>query len=323
MSGADLLHGGALDAMRAAFPDAPTPWVDLSTGINPWSYPVALESEAWTRLPTRAAFLACRDAMAAAWGAPPDAVLPVPGTELAIRLLPSLIKGHDVAVLGPTYDDHARAWSAAGRTVREVGDACGLAGADVAVLCNPNNPDGRRHDPARLLALGARWLVVDEAYAELAPDRSLAAHAGEPGLVMLRSFGKFYGLAGLRLGAVLGPPKLLYRLSASLGSWSVSGPALRLGATAYADRAWQDTTRARLYAAAADLRDRLAASGLEIVGGTSLFILARADDAPARWLKLAEAGVYARRFARDPTLLRFGLPATSDEADRLSASLNP
>ena len=325
MSDTDLVHGGALDGMARAFPNAPAPWLDLSTGINPWPYRVAVEDRDWSRLPSAALHAACRDAMARAWGAQPAAVLPVPGTELAIRLLPSLVEAREVAVIGPTYDDHAKAWRAAGRRVREVVAPSDAPGADVLVLCNPNNPDGRVFDAETLAALRgrARWLVVDEAYADVAPGVSLAADAGTPGLVVLRSFGKFYGLAGVRLGAVLGPPDLLARLAALLGHWGVSGPALRLGAAAYADAAWREGTLARLRAASADLSERLAAGGLEVVGGTPLFTLARADDAAERWRRLAEAGVYVRRFARDPALLRFGLPPSGADADRLSAALSP
>lgn len=326
VSGADLVHGGALDAMARAFPGAPGPWLDLSTGINPWPYPTtAVRADDWARLPSAALGDACRDAMAAAWRADPACVLPVPGTEVAIRLLPLLIEAERVAVLGPTYDDHARAWVAAGRTVREVRRPSEAVGADLVAACNPNNPDGRVLDAEELAALrgGARWLVLDEAYAEAAPGASLASRAGEPGLVVLRSFGKFHGLAGVRLGAVLGPPDLLARLAALLGHWRVSGPALRLGAAAYADAAWRDATLARLRAATGDLRARLRAGGLAVVGGTPLFTLARADDAAARWRRLAQAGVYVRRFARDRTLLRVGLPDTPAAAERLSAALSP
>lgn len=330
MSAADLVHGGALDAMRRAFPDVSESWIELSTGINPWPYPTdGVAVEDWARLPTASAFEACARAMAGAFGADRTAVLPVAGTELAIRLLPLIVPAETVAIMGPTYDDHRRSWRAAGRTVRPCATLDAAIGdVQAVVLCNPNNPDGRTVEAetilraARTMAARGGWLIVDEAYAELRPELSVAAWAGGPGLIVLRSFGKFYGLGGLRLGAVLAPAAVLDPLAALLGGWNVSGPALRLGARAYADEDWRDATLGRLRAAASDLHERLTTTGLEVAGGTLLFTLARADDAAERWRRLAEAGVYARRFAHDPDLLRFGLPATAADADRLSAALN-
>ena len=327
----DLLHGGALDRMQAAYPNAPTPWVDLSTGINPWPYPVgALPPEAWQHLPTAAAMQACRAAMARAIGAPEASLLLAPGSELLIRLLPTVIAPRTVAVASPTYGDHARAWRASGAEVIETTDPLAEAGkVDALVLCNPNNPTGmvleRSQMGQALTRQAARngWLIVDEAYADLCPALSLAPLAGAGNLIILRSFGKFYGLAGLRLGALLGPPALLESLSRRLGVWPVSGPALAIGAQAYADLAWQDATRDQLAAARRRLDKILLDSGLWIVGGTDLFRLARTDNARQLWHQLAEAGLYVRRFDYAPDLLRIGLPANTEAEHRLAAALSP
>ena len=310
----DLLHGGALDRMQAAYPNAPTPWVDLSTGINPWPYPVgALPPEAWQHLPTAAAMQACRAAMARAIGAPEASLLLAPGSELLIRLLPTVIAPRTVAVASPTYGDHARAWRASGAEVIETTDPLAEAGkVDALVLCNPNNPTGmvleRSQMGQALTRQAARngWLIVDEAYADLCPALSLAPLAGAGNLIILRSFGKFYGLAGLRLGV-----------------WPVSGPALAIGAQAYADLAWQDATRDQLAAARRRLDKILLDSGLWIVGGTDLFRLARTDNARQLWHQLAEAGLYVRRFDYAPDLLRIGLPANTEAEHRLAAALSP
>jgi cobalamin biosynthetic protein CobC len=326
----DLVHGGALDAMRRAFPDAPEPWVDLSTGINPRPYPLdAITGADWTRLPTIEARRTCAHAMATAFGADVAAILPVPGSEIAIRLLPLVLGAASVAIVSPTYGDHARAWTAAGRTVVAVPtlEAALDTRAGAIVLCNPNNPDGRTVSPdmvcaaADVQAARGGWMVVDEAFAEVASDLSIAARAGMDGLVVLRSFGKFYGLAGLRLAALLGSAGTLDAMAMLLGGWSVSGPALKLGSVAYADEDWRRETLDRLARETAALDAVLAGNGLTVAGGTPLFRFVAVGDAHRRWAVLAAAGIYVRRFADPPDRLRIGLPAGPAALARLAAAL--
>jgi cobalamin biosynthesis protein CobC len=326
----DLLHGGALDRMQAAYPYAPTPWIDLSTGINPWPYPVgALPPSAWEHLPTAAAMQACRAAMARAIGAPEASLLLAPGSELLIRLLPTVIAPRTVALASPTYGDHARAWRASGADVTETADPLAEAGkVDALVLCNPNNPTGTVLERSQLGQALTRqvarngWLIVDEAYADLVPALSLAPLAGAGNLIILRSFGKFYGLAGLRLGALLGPPALLEAMSQRLGVWPVSGPALAIGTQAYSDGLWQAETRDRLAATRRRLDKILLDTGLWLIGGTDLFRLVKTEKAPQLWHRLAEAGIYVRRFDYAPDLLRIGLPADAAAEHRLAAALS-
>ncbi|WP_084396623.1 threonine-phosphate decarboxylase CobD [Henriciella aquimarina] len=327
----DLVHGGALDRMRAAFPEASEPWIDLSTGINPWAYPhTDVPETALRHLPTHTAYDACRSAMAASTGAPEDSLLLAPGSELLIRLLPTIIAPERVAILSPTYGDHARVWRAAGCDLIETPDPLAAADrADAIVLCQPNNPDGRRFDTARLLETAAQlaarggWLIVDEAYADLDRGLSLARYGGTEGLVILRSFGKFFGLAGLRLGALMGPESLREALQARLGVWSVAGPALHIGARAYGDLDWQDGTRARLAEARRRLDETLARAGLSIIGGTDLFCLVETEDATALWQRLARAGIYVRRFDWSEKLIRIGLPESDAAEARLADALSP
>jgi cobalamin biosynthetic protein CobC len=326
-------HGGDLTQAASLFPGALGPWVDLSTGINPWPYPLpTIPAAAWTALPTRGALDALLQAAVTAYGAPgPDGLVAAPGSELLIQTLPRLRGLGDVAIVSPTYGDHARAWAAAGHAVRAVADpAEAAATADVVVLCNPNNPDGRAWGVGELLDWAARlaarggWLVVDEAYADLDPARSLCPHAGTPGLVILRSFGKFFGLGGVRLGFVLAAPALLDAVRLALGSWAVSGPALAVGAAALADRDWQVATRQRLTHAADTLDGVLTAGGLRVIGGTTLYRLVDAGDAAALWRHLANAGLWTRPFPEHDGCqgwLRLGLAADPAVPDRLAAAL--
>ncbi|HYH22501.1 MAG TPA: threonine-phosphate decarboxylase CobD [Azospirillum sp.] len=327
----NILHGGDLDAARAAFPGAPEPWLDLSTGINPWSYPIpAIPIEAWTRLPGRAADEALRAAAVACYGAPSAAhVVAAAGSQALIQVLPRLRPLGRVAVLGPTYAEHARGWSAAGHAVAEVRRLEEADGADVVVIVNPNNPDGRVVPAAVLLDLARRqaarggWLVVDEAFADAMPEVSMAAEADRPGLVVLRSFGKFFGLAGVRLGFALGRPELADAVRRGVGPWAVSGPALAVGAAALSDRAWIETMRQRLVAETSALDVHLQRMDLSVSGGTPLFRLVTHDRAQDYHRAFGRAGILVRRFPEHPGWLRMGLPPDEAARERLAQAGKP
>ena len=310
-------HGGNLDAAMARHGGGD--WIDLSTGINrlPWPVP-ALPARAWTDLPTRADMERLAGAARSAWGAT-GAVVPLAGASQAIQLLPHLSPPGLARVLAPTYNEHAAALALAGWRVEEVARPQALAGADMAVVVNPNNPDGRHLPPAALLDLLQKvgTLVVDESFADPMPEMSLAGETGRGNLWVLRSFGKFYGLAGLRLGFALGPATQAGRLAALAGPWPVCGAAVEIGARALADTGWQAVTAARLAEDAARL-DRL--SPWPLVGGTALFRLYDTADAAAAQEALARLRVWSRIFPWSPRLIRLGLPAPQ-EWDRVEAAL--
>jgi len=318
-------HGGALDRAIGQFGGPREDWIDLSTGINPWPYPVpALGPEAWSRLPDAGALAALLRVARDYYGAPADPVA-APGSQALIQLLPRLVQATRVAVVGPTYAEHARCWALAGHRVEPVADPA--TDAPILVLVNPNNPDGLCRAPAELLALAERQaargglLVVDEAFADVTPERSVAGHVGRPGLVVLRSFGKFFGLAGLRLGFAFGPADLMAALDQALGPWAVAGPALEVGRMALADRAWIAATRDRLAEAARNLDAILSVGRLEPQGGTDLYRLVRHADATRLADRLGRRHILVRRFADRPTLLRFGLPPDEAACARLQAAL--
>jgi cobalamin biosynthetic protein CobC len=318
-------HGGRMAAARRAFPDAPSPWLDLSTGINPrpWSGPRAT-LEDLARLPDPEALAALEAAAARAFGTTPERVAAVPGAEAGLRALPWLTGARTVAIVSPTYGGHAEAWAAAEVPASRLAlDGLEASDAEAVVLVHPNNPDGARVDPARLAAMAARqsdrWLIVDESFGEAAPELSVA-HETAPGLVVLRSFGKFYGLAGVRLGFVIGAPALIAGVRGQFGDWPVSAEALAAGTAAYADLHWREAALARLTEDAARLDRLLIAAGFEIAGGTALFRLARATDAPGWFDGLCRAGILTRPFSEDPTWLRFGLPDAGGWS-RLEAAL--
>lgn len=310
-------HGGDL-ADAAHHVAAPREgWLDLSTGINPHPYPAELHAAPLARLPQRRDLEALLAAARKAYRVPDEAgIVAAPGTQAIIQWLPHVLPARDVVVVGPTYAEHAAAWR---RTARVV-EAPALRPADLAVVVAPNNPDGRRPPRRALLDYAADGtgirLVVDEAFGDLSPGETLA---GAPGTLVLRSFGKFYGLAGVRLGFAIGPAAVTERLADALGPWAVGATALHVGAAALGDAAWADAMRARLATERAALDAVLAGAGLAVVGGTDLFRLVETPRAAALHRALAERGIWTRRFEAQPQWLRFGLPGTA--LSRLEAAL--
>ena len=324
-----VAHGGSLAAARKLFPGAPKPFLDLSTGINPSAYPMPpLSTDAFTRLPEPEDVDRLLAIAAHRYRAPSAAhVVVAPGTQILLSLVARLVPPSSARVLGPTYAEHVRAAAVAGHEAREVASIAELSHAGLVVVVNPNNPDGRlisREDLLRLARDAHRrdgLLVLDEAFMDVGPDAaSLAAAVDQPGLVVLRSFGKFYGLAGVRLGFALAHPDVVRRLREMLGPWAVSGPALAAGTVALADQAWAARTRERLRSEATRLDAVLTRGGLAPVGGTSLFRTAKGD--PDIFGRLGRRGIIVRHFEERPGLLRFGLPSGPAELDRLAAAFS-
>jgi cobalamin biosynthesis protein CobC len=307
-----LDHGGDLTAARRLFPNAPEPFIDLSTGINPFPYPIpALSDDDFARLPDQTSIQRLATIAARWYGAPSgDCVVPAPGTQILLPIVASLAPRGRAAVLGPTFTEHIRAAAVAGHAAVEVSDIARLKQATLAIVVNPNNPDGRIATRTTLLDIAddlrrrGGILVVDEAFGDVAPAGiSLAGDGERCNIVVLRSFGKFFGLAGLRLGFALTSPALAWRLDALLGPWSVSGPAIAIAERALMDTAWRDRTLQSLARAAEKLDHLLAGSGLEIVGGTSLFRLTRSSSANELFRRLGRAGILVRRFDEHPAWL--------------------
>lgn len=324
-----VLHGGDLDAARRRFPNAPEPWIDLSTGINPQAYPLpSIAAEAWALLPQPAQELALRRAAAHRYGAQhPGMVVAGAGTQALLQVVPRLVPATRVAVLGPTYSEHALAWRREGHDVVEVEDLAAVGSASVVVVVNPNNPTGRivaageLRSLARALHARDGLLVVDEAFADLLPGEVSVVADLPPATIVLRSFGKTYGLAGLRLGFAIAYEELAQRLRQHLGPWAVSGPALAIGARALADELWLEHSRKALKAAGARLDQLFAASRFEIIGATPLFRLTSHVRAQPIAVALGHRGIHVRRFTEHPEWIRFGLPGAEAAWLRLERAL--
>jgi len=320
-----LMHGGALDAAAVRYGIPRDGWLDLSTGINPHSYPLPdLAPDYWHRLPDSDLYGWLRESAARAYRvSDPAMVVPTSGSQMSIQWIPRLIPATRVAILGPTYGEHEKCWAAAGHSVsmlaspEDVGSDFG-----VVVVVNPNNPTGRIVERDRLLRLAEdHLLVVDEAFADVTPDASVASMVGRPGLVVTRSVGKFFGLPGMRLGFALADPAFSDMIRDAMGPWAVSGPAAAIGAVALADVAWIRAARVRLRAATARLDGQLIRRGLKVVGGTTLFRLIEHPRAGELYEHLAQSGILARHFPANPEWLRFGMPGSDADFERLLSAL--
>lgn len=325
-----LEHGGKISAAAKQYGIAESDWLDLSTGINPQGWPVhTVPAEVWQRLPDGQHNViehACRY-----YGS--RNALVVPGSQAAIQMLPGLRKPGKVGVISPTYAEHAQAWLQRGHEVQLISPADVepvIAQLDVLVVVNPNNPTGQQYSAETLLnwhqqlQQKAGWLIVDEAFMDTQPGNSLAASSHLAGLIILRSLGKFFGLAGLRCGFVLAEAELLLKMQQQLGPWPVNGPALYIAAQALQDSLWHQQARQRLVCDAARLAGLLAEQGLVVDGGTALFQWLQHGEALLIQESLAFKGILTRYFPAGVTgiaSLRFGLPGNEQHWQRLAEAL--
>jgi cobalamin biosynthesis protein CobC len=322
-------HGGALEVARAVAPEAPTPWIDLSTGINPYAYPLPdFSPSVWERLPGRQAVADLEAQAAKRYGAKAKDVVAGAGSQALIQILARLAPSGVVGAFAPIYGGHAEAFARPGAPVLDATSLDALSNCAVAIVVNPNNPDGRIASRADLLKLHDRiaprggWLLVDEAFADFdGGEESLAPVLPERNALVLRSFGKTFGLGGLRLGFAIASPDIVERLRAALGPWPLSGPAIATGAKALADSEWIAATGARLAKDAARLDRLLIDRSWRIAGGTRLFRLAEKAGADTAFRRLLAAGILTRPFADATDRLRFGIPGQEAHWTRLAAAL--
>ena len=313
-------HGGGLDAAIAQYGGARSDWVDLSTGINPVPYPIKdIPQEAWTALPDQAAMDALLQAARQFWCVPGDAsIIATHGASALIARMPDIARSQGAYIPTPTYNEHAAAFHARAPKMDQTDPQ-----HDTHIFVHPNNPDGRFW--TRDETNSAKLTIIDESFCDIAPNQSHIHRCDQPGTIILKSFGKFWGLAGLRLGFAIGngldtKSDATPTVSELLGPWSVAGPALDIGAKALSDHQWAETTRLRLTNDAKRLDVLVQSNGGKVVGGTPLFRLYDVGDAAAWQDKLAKGHVWSRIFPYSKTWLRLGLPHP-DKWAQLEAAL--
>lgn len=313
---------------QQAFPLAPAPWLDLSTGINPEAWPgiVSLSFD-WQRLPDEGALYALEAVAATHFGTNGPNVLALPGTEFGLHSLRNLGLPGPFRCVSPGYSTHGVAFpDSALIAFGTLMDEASKGGT--ILLANPANPDGRLIPVADLLTLAGTvakaggWLIVDEAFVDAHAGGSIIpAPGGTETVIVLRSFGKFFGLAGVRLGFAVGPTAIIAGWRAAIGSWPLSAAAIAIGTAAYADTDWIAAMRTLLFERAAAFDGVLRRHGLEPTGDCPLFRLVNCDAA-LMFERLARLGILTRPFDYAPHWLRFGVPVNAAELDRLDRALD-
>jgi cobalamin biosynthesis protein CobC len=317
-----LEHGGNLIAAAKQYGIPLQNWLDLSTGINPNTYPIPpIPARAWQRLPEDDDGLP--EAACQYYGC--EALLPTAGSQAALQVLPKLRTPSRIAMPRTMYQEHAHAWRQHGHTITffdadlesDKLDNTTLNSIDVLLLCNPNNPTGKRYTTTQLLKWHQQlqtkggWLIVDEAFMDMTPEDSIANYSGLEGLFVLRSLGKFFGLAGARVGFLLAMPHYLKQAQEMLGPWTLTGPSREVAKQALLDTAWQEETRKQLTMDSNKLKQYLTESGLTPTGGTALFQYVKSEQVIELHEFFAENGIWVRLFKSD-LALRFGLPPNSE-----------
>lgn len=312
-------HGGGIDAAIEIHGGRRADWLDLSTGINPVPFSTNVSvHDAWTALPDQNAVDALIRAARQFWNVPDSAqIIPVPGASAAIARMPDLVSGQGAYVPTPTYNEHAAAFAA-----RDMLGVQSDTQHPTHIYVHPNNPDGRMWGDD--IFAQRPLTIVDESFCDVCPQASHIARTTDTGVIVLKSFGKFWGLAGLRLGFVIGQADTLKsghtNFKDLIGPWAVSGPALSIGTGALNDDVWAQNTRTRLKTDATTLDTIMNSTGAETIGGTDLFRLYSVPDAKAFQNRLAKSHIWSRIFPYSDTFIRLGLPAP-DQFDRLKDAL--
>ncbi len=323
-------HGGNLKEAEKLFGFPAQGWLDLSTGVNIKAYSnVKLTNLSLQMLPQQEKLEMLLDAARRFYRVPPSMeIIAAPGSQVIIQHLPALLSDQQVSIIGPTYAEHAKNWEEGGHKVSIVDSLENIVGAEIAVIVNPNNPNGNVITCGEILGLaneefnGKGLIVIDEAFADAEPEVSIIPHLTNSFTVVLRSFGKFFGLPGLRLGFAIGQPHLIDQLRKRLGPWSVSGPAIEIGTRALNDTRWVQTTRAQLIERCKKLDLILQSAGFEIAGGTSLFRLIELECAEKLFHHLGKLGIFVRKFPDNRTWLRLGVPYSKSDFVRLECALH-
>lgn len=324
-----LEHGGRLYQAAKEHGIPLSDWLDLSTGVNPSVYPVPpIDPACWNRLPEDGDGL--EEAAATYYGN--ERLIVLPGSQAAIQALPSLFPSGVMSCVAPIYEEHPHAWQRNGHKVRRLPtlQRALAAATPIVLVCNPNNPTALQLpretlvDAANQLQRRGGWLIVDEAFADHEPENCIASLAGgpeAPNLVVLRSLGKFFGLAGARVGCLFAAPDILERMRELLGPWPLSNPSRAVASAALRDTAWQIAARRQLATDSQRLAELLAPLGE--VSRTALFCTLKVVEDAVRPVRLhalfehfARRAILTRRFDQHG-LLRFGLPGNESEWQRL------
>lgn len=322
-----LAHGGNLRQVAKKYGYPIEQWLDLSTGINPSGFkPAPLSDACWQRLPENDDGLI--EAALNYYGQS-NFVL-TPGSQWMIQNLPAIketLVGPEQIDIGPVllpkqgYQEHRLAWQESGFDI-EYYEAqptiSQLNHCSVCVVIQPNNPTGQCYDQSQLndwLAIlkdNEAWLVVDEAFVDCTPDKSMLDRSGEEGLIVLRSIGKFFGLAGIRIGCIFAWTALLEKVNAAMGPWAISHPSREVAIQAFHNINWQRYAIEKCHDQSKKLRDVLIKYFQIKPTGTALFQTVYLDRSEEIFEHLCQHKILVRLLDCQ-TGLRFGLPPDRPE----------
>jgi len=308
-------HGGGLDDAILKYGGNRTNWLDLSTGINPIPYPIPkVPNHFWHSLPDSQAQSALLSAARKFWKVPNGAnIIASSGVSQLIAMLPSLLPVNCVEIIGPTYNEHAAAFQSSGWTVGQTGS--------VRVIVHPNNPDGNQHVISKQDAKNTDLMIIDESFCDVTPDETLINLTDQNNVIVLKGLGKFWGLAGLRLGFAVAAPELIKKITDRVGPWAISGPAQFIGQAALTDNSWIIKTRSRLREDSLRLDNLMIEYGNKPLGGTDLFRLYEVKNATKTQNTLAKKFIWTRIFPYSTNWLRLGIPGTEAQWTQLINAL--
>ena len=308
-------HGGGLDVAISKYGGTREQWIDLSTGINPSSYTIPkIPKHFWNSLPDSKAQKELLIQAGEFWDVPNNSdIMAASGVSQLIAVLPNLLPVNRVRIISPTYNEHAAAFRSNGW---EVGDA-----GNVQVIVNPNNPDGHYHSISEEDTKNFELNIIDESFCDISPDKSLIHLAKQNNVIILKGLGKFWGLAGLRLGFAIASPKLIETIISHVGPWSISGPAQFIGKAALSDNNWIHNTRIRLKKDSVRLDKLISSNNIKPIGGTDLFRLYKTTNAQKIHDKLAQNFIWSRVFPYSENWLRLGIPGDQSAWERLAKAL--
>lgn len=308
-------HGGGLDDAILKYGGNRTNWLDLSTGINPIPYPIPkVPNHFWHSLPDSQAQSALLSAARKFWKVPNGAnIIASSGVSQLIAMLPSLLPVNCVEIIGPTYNEHAAAFQSSGWTVGQTGS--------VRVIVHPNNPDGNQHVISKQDAKNTDLMIIDESFCDVTPDETLINLTDQNNVIVLKGLGKFWGLAGLRLGFAVAAPELIKKITDRIGPWAISGPAQFIGQAALTDNSWIIKTRSRLREDSLRLDNLMIEYGNKPLGGTDLFRLYEVKNATKIQNTLAKKFIWTRIFPYSRNWLRLGIPGTEAQWAQLINAL--
>ena len=319
----NIHHGGDIDLAIKKYGGEREDWIDLSTGINGTSYPWQQSIKFELRnLPSNKLLVNLERAASAAYKVAENTeTAAVSGAQQIISLLPICLKSYNsVAILGPTYNEYEKAFKSSGIKAQTVSEVSKLSSSDIAIIVNPNNPTGKVIAEEILddLSKKVRILIIDESFKTFSSRRIQKFE----NVIQINSLGKFFGLAGVRLGFVSGPSDFIKSVRRMLGPWPISSIAAEIGTIALNDNTWISEMEKILLEGSNVLHKACSTKNWKLVGKTNLFHTYATSSSLEVEKQFAAHYIWIRTFDYSETWVRLGIPTSKYEWTRVRQALN-